>query len=144
MQTPRTPREFKEILNGAQQKTEDPQPSLTAGEHKNKVFCCLKKPKSRRQFTDLTKEEKKARVRQLWGKLRAAAHMKGGLDYLERYENENARQNLGIDSDASLVLSDSQELEEQLKYKVEDDLANLDWYIISPESTFSKVQRLQV
>ena len=70
--------------------------------------------------------------------------MKGGLDYLERYENENARQNLGIDSDASLVLSDSQELEEQLKYKVEDDLANLDWYIISPESTFSKIQRLQV
>ena len=55
----------------------------------------------------MTKEEKKKRVKQLWGKLRIAAHIKGGLDYIERYENENAREHLGLDSDASLVLSDS-------------------------------------
>ena len=92
----------------------------------------------------MTEEEKKVRIQQLWGKLRIAAHIKGGLDYIERYENGKDIQNLGLDSDASLELSDSQELEEQLVYTVEDEHANLDWYIVNPESTFSKVQNLQV
>ena len=60
----------------------------------------------------MTEEEKKARIQWLWGKLRIAAKIKGGLDYLERYEKGKDIENLGLDSDASLELSDSQELEE--------------------------------
>ena len=60
----------------------------------------------------MTEEEKKVRIKQLWGKLRIAAHIKGGLDYIERYEKGKDIENLGLDSDASLELSDSQELGE--------------------------------
>ena len=62
----------------------------------------------------MTKAEKEERINYLWGRLRAASKIKGGLNYVVNRDNKKERENFGLDSDVEFELSESQELEEQL------------------------------
>ena len=90
----------------------------------------------------MTREEKKERIDYLWGRLRAASRIKGGLNYVVNRDNKKDRENFGLDSDIEFELSESQELEEQLSYENEDEYNNLAWYLINPESNFSLFQNI--
>ena len=88
--------------------------------------------------------EKKERIDYLWGRLRAASKIKGGLNYVVNRDNKKDRENFGLDSDMDYELSESQELEEQLHEENEDEYTNLAWFLINPESNFSMFQNIQV
>ena len=60
----------------------------------------------------MSKEEKKERIAYLWGRLRAASKVRGGLNYVVNKDNEKDRENFGLDSSIDFELSESQELEE--------------------------------
>ena len=99
---------------------------------KTKRVCCWKVQDYGKKFNHMSKEEKKERINYLWGRLRAASKIRGGLNYAVNRDNEKDRENFGLDSDVEFELSESQELEEQLSYENEDEFNDLAWYLINP------------
>ena len=104
---------------------------------KTKRVCCCRVNDYGKQFKHMSAAEKKERIDYLWGRLRAASKIRGGLNYVVNRDNKKDRENFGLDSDMEYELSESQELEEQLHEENEDEYTNLAWFLINPESNFS-------
>ena len=113
-------------------------------EPKSRRVLCWKVTDEPKAFKNMSKAEKQERIQYLWGRIKMAMKIRGGLQRVVNEDNEKGRLNFGLDSDVEYELSESQELEEQLQYEPEGSYNTLAWYLINPESNLSKFQNIQV
>ena len=82
----------------------------------------------------MTAEEKRERIAYLWKKVRLMVHMRGSIQQMIDDMQMKARECFGLsDDEDERYLDNDQELERQLPF-VTDDLTDLPWYLINPES----------
>ena len=100
------------------------------------ILGCIKVSEAK-SFSNMTADEKKARIEGLWDTVRDAVRFQGGFSYIAHKNNEKDRKAFGLSTDITYELPESQEVEEEirdLEKPVFDDMA---WYLINPESNFS-------
>lgn len=94
-------------------------------------------------FSQMTKEQQKDKLLYNWQRLKICAQWPKLISSVNTHAFLYEKERFGIESDDSIYLDTDEEREDLLNYE-KDHSSELAWYLIDPESAFSKIQNTQV